>query len=205
MHPLTREKAVAFSRQVADDVAAGSVRCWSPAMPAAFAVPCSWSLTFRKTSRTVPISRRCWCTAGPRRTGLGAALAASRGVNGTRLRQDTAGPRRRHRGRRRADVRAAGLGARGRHPRLRPVAARRIVQHDSVLPVTLADSVARIEKRPRILGSLQGVATGDAIGKQTETLSREAVVRSYRMGFEGSRECGSAPSRGMSGTRDASG
>jgi ADP-ribosylglycohydrolase len=37
----------------------------------------------------------------------------------------------------------------------------------------------------RILGSLQGVATGDAIGKQTETLSREAVARWYPDGVRG--------------------
>ncbi len=37
----------------------------------------------------------------------------------------------------------------------------------------------------RILGSLKGVATGDAIGKQTETLSREAVVRWYPDGVRG--------------------
>jgi ADP-ribosylglycohydrolase len=37
----------------------------------------------------------------------------------------------------------------------------------------------------RILGSLQGIATGDAIGKQTETLSREGVLRWYPDGVEG--------------------
>lgn len=37
----------------------------------------------------------------------------------------------------------------------------------------------------RILGCLQGVATGDAIGKQTETLSREAVTRWYPAGVRG--------------------
>ena len=44
--------------------------------------------------------------------------------------------------------------------------------------------MARIEDT-RILGSLKGVATGDAIGKQTETLSREAVVRWYPDGVRG--------------------
>jgi ADP-ribosylglycohydrolase len=44
--------------------------------------------------------------------------------------------------------------------------------------------MARIE-HTRILGSLKGVATGDAIGKQTETLSREAVVRWYPNGVRG--------------------
>jgi ADP-ribosylglycohydrolase len=42
---------------------------------------------------------------------------------------------------------------------------------------------------PRILGCLKGIATGDAIGKQTETLSREGVLRWYPdgvRGFEGS-------------------
>src|SRR5262245_37924457 len=38
---------------------------------------------------------------------------------------------------------------------------------------------------PRILGSLKGIATGDAIGKQTETLSREGVVRWYPNGVRG--------------------
>jgi ADP-ribosylglycohydrolase len=41
----------------------------------------------------------------------------------------------------------------------------------------------------RILGCLKGIATGDAIGKQTETLSREAVLHWYPhgiRGFEGS-------------------
>jgi ADP-ribosylglycohydrolase len=41
----------------------------------------------------------------------------------------------------------------------------------------------------RILGCLKGIATGDAIGKQTETLSREGVLRWYPdgvRGFEGS-------------------
>lgn len=39
--------------------------------------------------------------------------------------------------------------------------------------------------KDRILGCLVGVATGDAIGKQTETLSREAVVRWYPDGVRG--------------------
>src|SRR5215211_6614267 len=41
----------------------------------------------------------------------------------------------------------------------------------------------------RILGCLKGIATGDAIGKQTETLSRAAVLHWYPggiRGFEGS-------------------
>jgi ADP-ribosylglycohydrolase len=40
----------------------------------------------------------------------------------------------------------------------------------------------------RIVGALKGIATGDAIGKQTETLSRDAVLRWYPdevHGFEG--------------------
>lgn len=37
----------------------------------------------------------------------------------------------------------------------------------------------------RILGCLKGVATGDAIGKQTETLSRENVLRWYPHGIRG--------------------
>ena len=41
------------------------------------------------------------------------------------------------------------------------------------------------DEHRRILGALKGVATGDAIGKQTETLSREAVVRWYPDGVRG--------------------
>src|SRR5688500_14184651 len=37
----------------------------------------------------------------------------------------------------------------------------------------------------RILGCLKGIATGDAIGKQTETLSREQVRRWYPDGLRG--------------------
>jgi ADP-ribosylglycohydrolase len=37
----------------------------------------------------------------------------------------------------------------------------------------------------RILGSLKGIATGDAIGKQTETLTREGVRRWYPDGIRG--------------------
>src|SRR5947207_9614451 len=43
--------------------------------------------------------------------------------------------------------------------------------------------------KERILACLKGIATGDAIGKQTETLSREGVLRWYPdgvRGFEGS-------------------
>jgi len=42
--------------------------------------------------------------------------------------------------------------------------------------VTLAD---------RILGCLTGIATGDAIGKQTETLSHEDVLHWYAHGIRG--------------------
>ena len=41
------------------------------------------------------------------------------------------------------------------------------------------------DEHHRIRGSLKGVATGDAIGKQTETLSREAVVGWYPDGVRG--------------------
>ena len=43
--------------------------------------------------------------------------------------------------------------------------------------------------KQRILACLKGIATGDAVGKQTETLSREGVLRWYPggvRGFEGS-------------------
>jgi ADP-ribosylglycohydrolase len=39
--------------------------------------------------------------------------------------------------------------------------------------------------KQRILGCLKGIATGDAIGKQTETLSRDAVRRWYPDGVRG--------------------
>src|SRR5688572_16236953 len=39
--------------------------------------------------------------------------------------------------------------------------------------------------KQRILGCLKGIATGDAIGKQTETLSREDVLRWYPAGVRG--------------------
>ena len=39
--------------------------------------------------------------------------------------------------------------------------------------------------RERVLGSLKGLATGDAVGKQTETLSREGVLRWYPNGVGG--------------------
>jgi ADP-ribosylglycohydrolase len=45
-----------------------------------------------------------------------------------------------------------------------------------------------LRAKERILACLKGIATGDAVGKQTETLSREDVVRWYPegvLGFEG--------------------
>jgi ADP-ribosylglycohydrolase len=39
--------------------------------------------------------------------------------------------------------------------------------------------------KQRVLGCLKGIATGDAIGKQTETLSRAGVVRWYADGIRG--------------------
>src|SRR5437667_11461700 len=44
------------------------------------------------------------------------------------------------------------------------------------MTVTVAD---------RILGCLKGIATGDAIAKQTETLSREGVLHWYPHGIRG--------------------
>ncbi len=46
----------------------------------------------------------------------------------------------------------------------------------SLVTPTLAD---------RIVGCLQGIATGDAIGKQTETLAHEDVRRWYPHGIRG--------------------
>lgn len=42
-----------------------------------------------------------------------------------------------------------------------------------------------LRAKDRILASLKGLATGDAVGKQTETLSRDAVVRWYPEGVRG--------------------
>ena len=39
--------------------------------------------------------------------------------------------------------------------------------------------------KQRILACLKGIATGDAVGKQTETLSRESVIRWYPDGVKG--------------------
>jgi len=44
------------------------------------------------------------------------------------------------------------------------------------MTVTVAD---------RILGCFKGIATGEAIGKQTEMLSREDVLRWYPHGIRG--------------------
>src|SRR5260370_35739828 len=44
------------------------------------------------------------------------------------------------------------------------------------MTVTVAD---------RILGCLKGIATGDAIGKQTETLSQDGVLHWYPHGIRG--------------------
>jgi ADP-ribosylglycohydrolase len=45
----------------------------------------------------------------------------------------------------------------------------------------------------RILGCLKGIATGDAIGKQTEGLSREDVLKWYREGVRGSEGPAGSP------------
>src|SRR5215211_215786 len=45
----------------------------------------------------------------------------------------------------------------------------------------------------RILGCLKGIATGDAIGKQTETLSRAAVLHWYPGGIRGFEGLPGAP------------
>lgn len=47
--------------------------------------------------------------------------------------------------------------------------------------------------KERILGCLQGIATGDAIGKQTETLSRDGVLRWYPDGVRGFEGAPGAP------------
>src|SRR5438105_9115739 len=57
----------------------------------------------------------------------------------------------------------------------------------------------------RILGCLKGIATGDAVGKQTETLSHEDVRRWYPHGIHGSKELLARSSLDMWGMRSASG
>ena len=62
-----------------------------------------------------------------------------------------------------------------------------------VLPVQLAAARATrfypatmaVTTFDRIVGCLKGIATGDAIGKQTEGLSREDVLRWYPQGIQG--------------------
>ena len=75
MHPLTRERATAFWRAVADGVAAGQrallVAEDDQRRVRHGAADASIS---RRTSRIAPTSRRCWCIAGRGGRGLGAAL-----------------------------------------------------------------------------------------------------------------------------------
>lgn len=54
----------------------------------------------------------------------------------------------------------------------------------------------------RILGCLTGVATGDAVGKQTETLSREDVLRWYPDGLNGFEGAPGAPIPRYRGNRN---
>ena len=70
MPPLSRARAVAFWRRVAQGVVANA-RCWSPTMREACAAPYSWCSTSPRTNRTAPICRRCWCIAAHAAKGWG--------------------------------------------------------------------------------------------------------------------------------------
>ena len=114
MHPLTRDRAVAFWRRVAQGVAAGE-RALLVAEDARglcgtvqLVLDQPENQPHRADLSKMLVHRRA------RRRGLGAALMRAAEADRARMRQDAAGARRRHRRRRRAPVRAPGLGARGR-------------------------------------------------------------------------------------------
>ena len=133
MHPLTRDRAVAFWRRVAQGVAAGE-RALLVAEDARgvcgtvqLVLDQPENQPHRAELSKMLVHRRA------RRQGLGAALmraaeATARDCGKTLLVLDTASDGGR------APVRAPGLGARGRDPRLCPAAAGRALRHDGVLP-----------------------------------------------------------------------
>ena len=74
MHPLSRDRAVAFWHGVAAGVAAGKRALLVSEDERGVCGTVSWWSTYPRTNRTGPIWRRCWCIAGHRRQGLGSAL-----------------------------------------------------------------------------------------------------------------------------------
>ena len=67
MQPLTRDRAVAFWRGVAQGVSAGQrpSRCWPPKTRTACAAPFNCCWTNPRTNPTAPMCPRCWCIAAP--------------------------------------------------------------------------------------------------------------------------------------------
>lgn len=70
-----------------------------------------------------------------------------------------------------------------RQPVPRPQLKRGPLGGSSLVPLPLPDMTFTIADR--ILGCLKGIATGDAVGKQTEMLSREDVLHWYPHGIRG--------------------
>ena len=159
MHPLTRDRAVAFWRRVAQGVAAGE-RALLVAEDARglcgtvqLVLDQPENQPHRADLSKMLVHRRA------RRQGLGAALmraaeATARECGKTLLVLDTVTG-----GDAAAPVRAPGLGACGRDPRLCLAAAGRALQHDGVLPqprrgrtlkASLAGKVARVRTSPRV-------------------------------------------------------
>ncbi len=60
MHPLTRDRAAAFWRRVATEVAAGERALLIAEDAKACAGRCNWCSICPRTSRTAPTWRRCW-------------------------------------------------------------------------------------------------------------------------------------------------
>ena len=63
MHPLTRERALGFWRRVAQGVAAGERALLIAEDAQGLCGTCSSYSICPRTSRTAPISPRCWCIA----------------------------------------------------------------------------------------------------------------------------------------------
>lgn len=62
MWPLPRERALAFWRGVGESVAGDERLLLVAEAEGGSSVPCNCSSTNRRTSRTAPTWRRCWCT-----------------------------------------------------------------------------------------------------------------------------------------------
>ena len=143
MHPLTRERATAFWRRVADGVAAGE-RALLVAEDAhgmcgtvQLVLDQPENQPHRADLAKMLVHRRA------RRQGLAAALHARRRGDGARVRQDAAGARRRYRRRCRAVVCAIWLDARRGDSSVCVDADRGVLRHDLLLSgFTAADLTA---------------------------------------------------------------